>query len=219
MKKLLLVALVVFGFNTVNAQEKVKEDIKKGADAVEKEAVKLYNQAKTGGFKIGANIGLPLSSTRDVSSFNFGFDATYLFEVATNLEVGGMLGYTNYTGDGDYRYINENYDKSIAKFEHAGVVVNHKSANFVPIAVAGRYYFNNRKMFAGLDLGYAIKVAGDDEVNGGLYARPKFGFNFGKFSAIGSFQTITGGVKYYDGLNTLKVSGFNSFNVGVEYSF
>jgi predicted small secreted protein len=226
MKKLLFfAAFAVFSLSAVNAQEKVKEDIKKGAKAVEegvktgaqvveKEAVKLYDQAKTGGFYLGANIGLPLSTTTDISSFNFGFDASYLFEVARNVDVGLLVGFTSYKGDGEYTFIGPDpYDyKSTSLKEVDGIIINHKTANFVPIAVSGRYYFNKHRMFGGLDLGYAIKVSGDDEVGGGFYSRPKFGFVFGgHFAAIASFQIISGGVDYYDGINEiLTVNGFQS---------
>ncbi len=213
MKKLLLVTIVLLGFGKINAQEKVKEDIKKGADAVEKEAVKLYNQAKTGGFKVGANIGLPIQDAGDVSSFNYGADIAYLFEVMENLEVGGLVGYTIYNGDGKY----EVYDLSNG---HGGIVVkNYKDAGFVPISTTARYYFSNRKFFGGLDLGYAINVSGD--ANGGLFIRPKFGFNFGKLTLIGSFQRISGGVDYFEGdvSNVVKISGFTSANFGIEYGF
>ncbi|MCF6223048.1 MAG: hypothetical protein L3J34_04900 [Flavobacteriaceae bacterium] len=209
MRKLLLVTIVLLGFGIINAQEKVKEGIKKGADAVETEAVKLYNQAKTGGFKAGANIGLPIQGASDVSSFNFGADIAYLFEIMENLEVGGLVGYTVYNGDGKY----EVYDGG------EGVVVkNYKDAGFVPISTTARYYFSNRKFFGGLDLGYAINVSGD--ANGGLFVRPKFGFNFGKITLIGSFQRISGGVDYYEGnVNVFKISGFTSANFGIEYGF
>lgn len=218
-KKLFLSLILLIGTTTLFAQDKVKEDIKKGADAVEKEAVKLYNQAKTGGFKVGASIGIPFSTTRDVSSFVFTFDGTYLFEVANNLEVGGMLGYTNYSGSGGYDYFEPYYDTKKSSYKSEGVYIKHKAAGFVPIAVSGRYYFNSRKMFAGLDLGYAINVSGDDGVGGGLYARPKFGYSFGKFAAIASIQAVTGGNNYYDGLNTISLGGFHAAMVGIEYGF
>ena len=57
-------------------------------------------------------------------------------------------------------------------------------ASFIPIAATGRYYFSNRKMYAGLDLGYAIHVAGSDDADGGFYFRPKFGWNFGKVNLV-----------------------------------
>ncbi len=195
----------------INAQEnESKSGIKKASDAVETEAVKLYNQAKTGGFKVGVNIGLPIQDAGDVSSFNYGVDIAYLFEVMENLEVGGLVGYTVYNGDGEY----DVYDGG------EGIIVkNYKDAGFVPISTTARYYFSDRKFFGGLDLGYAISVSGD--ADGGLFIRPKFGFNLGKITLIGSFQRITGGVDYFEGdvSNVVKVSGFTSANFGIEFGF
>jgi len=208
MKKLLFFAVfTVFGL-TMNAQEKTtKEDVNKATDAVGKEATKLYNQAKTGGFKVGVNIGLPLQDAGEISSFNVGADIAWLWEVADNFEVGGLTGYTHFFGDGSYNY-------------HGGdennLVTHYSDAGFIPIAVTGRYYFNDRKMFAGFDLGYAINITGD--ADGGIYARPKFGYNLGKINLVGSFQRVGGGVKY-DGNDTLSVSGFNSINFGIEMAF
>ena len=97
MKKVFLIAAIaVFGFTTVNAQEEdksFKEDVNN-----------VVEMAKGGGFYVGANIGVPLSGAGDLASFNFGFDAAYLFEVIPNLEVGGLIGYTHFIGDGTYTY-------------------------------------------------------------------------------------------------------------------
>ena len=215
MKKLLFfTTLAVFSLTSINAQEKVKEDIKKGADVVEKEATKLYNQSKTGGFIVGANIGFPLSGSKDVSSFNFGFDGAYLFEVMDNLEVGGLVGYTHFIGDGNG--INPFLDKSIAYKDSNNV--DFKDAGFIPISTSARYYFSEYKMFAGVDLGYAINVTGD--ADSGLYFRPKFGFNIGAVTLVGSYQSISGNINYPGTSTKIKGnSGYSSINVGAEIAF
>lgn len=196
MKKIfLLAAFAVFGLTISNAQD--------GVD-------KVIDQAKNGGFKVGANIGLALSTT-EYGSFNFGFEAAYLFEVVSNLEIGLLAGYTQYVADGE-GYIDDGIDV---------VIADYKDASFVPIAASSRYYFSDRKFFGGLDLGYAIKTAGDDEVNGGFYYRPKFGFNLKAITLWAGFQGIAGGVDYYvSNNNTATIgSGFNSFNIGIEFGF
>lgn len=195
MKKLLvLAAIAVFSFTSVNAQD--------GVD-------KVIDQAKNGGFKVGANIGLPLSTAGDLASFNIGFDIAYLFEVMENLEVGGLVAYTHFFGDGVYTY----------EFDDVIFIGDYEDTSFVPIATSARYYFAERKFFGGLDLGYAINVSG--EADGGFYYRPKFGFNLGMIALIASYQGISGGVNYNTSGPTDIVtgSGFNSFNVGAEYSF
>lgn len=193
MKKLFLVTvLVAFSFNA------------KAQDIEEK--------IKGGGFYAGANIGLPISTASDVSSFNFGFDVAYLFELIDNLEVGPLLGFTHFVGDGDY-YV-YNYDDEY-EFRR-----DYKDASFLPIAASARYYFADGKFFGGVDLGVAVNVSGD--AKSGFYARPKFGFDLGTIALIASFQSISGGVDYgdtYYGGTYVSSSGFNSFNFGVEFGF
>jgi hypothetical protein len=205
MKKfLLLAAFAVFSLSTVKAQDN--------------------GDNSGGGFYVGANIGFSLfNSTRplfnsleadEFGSFNFGFDAAYLFEVMPNLEVGGLVGYTQYVASGGYDYIDDNGDD---------VRFDYKDAGFVPISTSARYYFGDRKFFGGFDLGYAVNVSGDDDVNdvdSGLFLRPKFGFNLGKIALIASYQRIFGNTNYVDGngSNFYSLSGFASFNVGAEFN-
>ncbi|MFL0354498.1 hypothetical protein [Xanthomarina sp. GH4-25] len=195
MKKIcLLTAIAVLGFTTIKAQ----------GDFAEK--------AKNGGFYVGANIGVPLSTASDIAAFNFGFDGAYLFEVIDNFEVGGLLGYTHFIADGNYTYYNWEDDYYFAR--------DYKDASFVPIAASARYYFADHKFFGGLDLGVAINVSGD--AKSGFYARPKFGFDLGVVALIASFQNVSGGVDYddnYYGSTYISSSGFNSFNFGVEFGF
>ena len=205
MKKLIiLAAIAVFGFLNVNAQD--------GVD-------KVIEQAKNGGFYVGANVGFSIiNSSRnpiyndyndndDFGSFNFGFDAAYLFEVMDNLEVGLLVGYTHFIAKGEYYNNNGKID--------------FKDAAFVPISSSARYYFADRKFFGGLDLGYAVNVAGDPGVEGGLFLRPKFGYNLGMVTLIASFQKVGGNSDYYDnnGNNYYSIGGFSSINFGAEFEF
>jgi len=210
MKKLIvLAAFAVFSFTSVNAQEENTMD-------------KVVDQAKNGGFYVGANLGISLlnssvtdpynyNDSDDFGSFNFGFDVAYLFEVMENLEVGMLVGYTHYVASGEYY---NGYDEG-------DVYVDFKDASFVPISSTARYYFVDRRFFGGIDLGYAINVGGDDGVDGGLYLRPKFGFNLGVVTLIASYQRVGGNADYgnYNGSSYYSLSGFSSFNVGAEFSF
>ena len=170
-------------------------------------------KAKNGSFYAGLNIGLPLCTSSDVASFNIVGDIAYLFELVDNLELGALVGYTHYIGDGTYTYSNNGNV----------VIVDYKDASFIPLAATARYYFGDHKFFGGLDLGVGINVSGDAKT--GLYARPKFGFDFGTIALIASYQSISGGTDYKnfnDGNynnNIVKTSGFNSFNIGVEFGF
>ena len=200
MKKLLFFAVIaLLGFNTANAQEESSTTVN---DVMEK--------AKTGSFYVGANIGIPVSSGSEVSSFNFGFDIAYLFEVIDNLEVGGLLGYTHYIG-GDDKYFDVG--------EGSNVSFDYRDAAFLPIAATARYYFADRKFFGGIDLGVAVNVSGDAKT--GFYARPKFGFDLGTIALIASLQSVSGGSDYSSNNNNYfaTYSGFTSFNFGVECGF
>jgi len=199
-KNVLFAAIAVFGIFTINAQNG-------GNDGVDK----VIAQAKNGGFYVGANIGLPLSGAGDIASLNAGFDVAYLFEVMDHLEVGGLLGFTNYFSNGDnYVYTDDNNNI---------IITDYKDASFIPISSTARYYFADDKFFGGIDLGFAINVSGD--ADSGLYVRPKFGFNLGVVSLIASYQSISGGVDYngYNNSSITSVSGFNSFNIGAEFGF
>lgn len=192
MKRIFFTFLAVCTFSAMQAQIDVEE------------------KAKAGSFYLGANIGAPLSNASEISSFNFGFDGAYLFELIENLEVGGLLGYTHFIGDGVYYYDGNNQYK-------------YKDVSFIPIAASGRYYFADHTFFGGLDLGIGINAAGD--AKSGFYARPKFGYNLGTLSLIASFQSISGGsdYKHFNDNNpnndVVKSKGFNSFNFGVEFGF
>jgi hypothetical protein len=173
----------------------------------------VLEKAKSGSFYLGINAGLPLSTSSDVASFNIGGDVAYLFELVDNLELGALVGYTHYIGDGTYFYENNGNI----------IIVDYKDASFIPLAATARYYFGDHKFFGGLDLGIGINVSGDADT--GFYARPKFGFDFGTVALIASYQSISGGTNYNnfnDGNynnNVVKTSGFNSFNIGVEFGF
>lgn len=196
-KNLLIAIFAIFGL-IVNAQKNTN--------------INQYD-SRGGSFIVGANIGLPLSNVGDVSSFNSGADIAYLYEVIENLEIGGLIGFTNYFGNGTYELIDISDDL---------VIIDYPDAGFVPVSSSARYYFSDRKFFGGLDLGFAINVSGD--ADNGFYHRPKFGFNFGLISLIVSYTGISGGVSVYEDYephesNVIKVSGFNSFNVGIEFKF
>ncbi len=209
MKKLLvIVAFAVFSLSHVYAQD--------GVD-------KVVEQAKNGGFYVGANIGISVinssvinaipgsNNVDDFGSFNFGFDVAYLFEVMENLEVGLLVGYTHYVANGEY----------YKGYDDGDIYADFKDASFVPISSSARYYFGDRRFFGGMDLGYAINVAGDDAVDGGLFVRPKFGFNLGVVTLIASYQRVGGDADYgdVDGNTYYSLSGFSSFNAGAEFSF
>ncbi|MDC9723550.1 MAG: hypothetical protein PSN34_12385 [Urechidicola sp.] len=198
MKKVVFIAvLTVFGFVGMNAQENDNQN----------DFNEVVEMAKGGSFYLGANIGVPLSGAGDLASFNFGFDVAYLFAVIPNLEVGGLIGYSHFLGDGTY----------IDTVGDGTIVRDYKDASFLPIAASARYQFNDRKFFAGLDTGFAVNLSGD--ADSGFYIRPKFGYNLGPVALIGSFTSISGGTNYNSNSAIVSVSGFTTANVGVEFGF
>lgn len=135
-----------------------------------------------GGIRIGVNAGVPLGEANDVSTFNFGADLAYLIGVADIFRVGPLLGYSHFLGEGD------------------GV-----DYHFIPVAASGRIGVSN-SFFIGADLGYAIGA--DDGNDGGVYYRPKLGYDLGILGLILSYSGIEA-----DG------GSFNSLNLGIEMGF
>jgi len=75
MKKLLFIAVfIIFGFEGSYAQ---------------------------GEIRIGVNAGIPLGDADDISTLNFGADFAYLFWVADAFNVGPLVGYSYFLGEGD----------------------------------------------------------------------------------------------------------------------
>jgi hypothetical protein len=143
-----------------------------------------------GGAKIGLFVGLPTGDYSELTNFSLGLEFAYLGEVAENFEIGGLVGYLHYFGGESYYY---------------GYAINLDDVGYVPVAFSTRYYFGDRKFFAGFDLGYAIAVV--DYADGGFYYRPKFGFNFGTVNLIVSYSSISE--------NHYKES---SLNIGIEFN-
>ena len=159
MKKLLLVAIFLFAGHLAMAQ---------------------------GTFRLGVNAGLPVGDIDDVSNFQLGADASYMFGVANVLEIGPLLGYS--------RYFIEDIDSPIGS-------IDTEDISYLPIAASGRLGLG--LVFVGADLGYAVSL--NDGGEGGLFWRPKLGIGFAAFSLIGSYQGIS-----VDG------GTFSSVNLGLE---
>ncbi len=110
--------------------------------------------AQKGTFNVGANIGLPVGDVSDVSSFSYGGEVNYLFEVSEGFELGASFSYIQFLG------------KEVNGFDFP-------SNAFLPIAAAGRYNVSE-EFVVGADLGYAIGV--DTGLESGFYYRPMVGY-------------------------------------------
>lgn len=123
------------------------------------------------GFKIGTHLGFPVGLASNGSSFNFGFDLTYMFEIADDFEVGPMTGYTHFTG------------KNVS-----GYYYNYKSRGFgaIPIAGIARYNINDF-LFGSFGLGIGIPTNGTPV---GLFYQPRFGYTNDIFDAFAYYRGI-----------------------------
>lgn len=136
--------------------------------------------------KLGISAGLPLGDIKDYSSFNLAVDAAYLFEVADMVYVGPLVSYSHF------------FAKEYEGFKE-------KDIQHLPVAASGRINFGlENAIFFGADLGYAVGLS--TGTDGGIYYRPKIGYNFGGMSAIVSYTGID------DDLS------LNSLNLGFEFS-
>lgn len=140
-------------------------------------AVFGFTQAQEG-FKLGAHIGVP---TTDNSSFTLGLDAAYRWNIAKGFDLGVATGYSH--------YIAKSYD-------YQGRSYKGDDFGFIPVAVSGKYSFPQAPIGVGLDLGYVISTT--DNINGGLYAFPKFFYNMPTGELYLGYQSVSS--KYdYDG--------------------
>lgn len=122
------------------------------------------------GFKLGAHIGVPVADAGDVSSFNLGLDAAYMWNVAPSFDLGIASGYTHFIGKSNNGY-------------------NFDDFGFIPIAASGKYRFSGSPVSLGLDLGYGIST--NDDIDGGLYYQPKVAYNFSQGELYLGYQGVS----------------------------
>ena len=124
MKKLVFViALAIFGLANLNAQ----------------------------GFKLGANVGLPVGDASDYSNLSIGLDVNFLWPTSGDFDIGLAAGFSN------------SFGKDSAD-----------DVQFLPVAGAVRFNASEEFMIGG-DVGYAIGI--NDGNDGGFYYRPMVGYN------------------------------------------
>ncbi|OCK42301.1 hypothetical protein BA195_11810 [Tenacibaculum soleae] len=124
MKKLLFLVAVVAASFTANAQ---------------------------GQFNAGVNLGLPVGDASDTSSFAFGIEANYLFEVSDEFKVGPTASYVHFLGK-------DGLD----------------APSFLPLGGAARYSVSD-EFVVGADLGLALGMA--NASGSSFFYRPMVGYN------------------------------------------
>ena len=140
---------------------------------------------------MGAHVGLPTGDTSDAYSFTAGVDASYLWPVAAEFNVGLATGYNAYFG------------KTI---EYAGYSYDVPTLSLVPVAASAQYLVTPQ-FSLGVDLGYGFLFQ-DGESDGGFYYQPKAAYHFGPSQVFLSYAGVS-----KDG------STLSSINLGYAYSF
>lgn len=142
-------------------------------------AVFGFTQAQEG-FKLGAHIGAPTTGNSD---FTLGLDAAYRWNLAKGFDLGIATGYSHFIGK---------------SYDYPGGRLKGSDFGFIPVAVSGKYSFSGAPIAVGLDLGYGIST--NSNVNGGLYALPKFMYNMPVGELYVGYQSISGRYDrgYYD---------------------
>ncbi len=147
------------------------------------------------GFKLGAHIGLPTGDSSSAYSFTAGVDASYLWPVAQDLNIGLATGYNAYFGksiDVDFLGYSTTYDVP--------------TLSLVPVAASAQYLFTPQ-FSLGVDLGYGFLFQ-DGENDGGFYYQPKAAYHFGPSQVFLSYAGVS-----KDGAT------LSSVNLGYAYSF
>lgn len=143
------------------------------------------------GFKLGANVGLPLGDASDYSSFTAGVDASYLWPVAADFNLGLATGAQMWFG------------KTVDLPGYGSVKADNSL--MIPIAASGQYRFTP-EFSLGVDLGYAFGT--EDGAKGGFYYAPKAAYHFGPSEVNVSYRGVS-----RDGASVASV------NLGYAYSF
>jgi len=157
-------------------------------------------QAQDGGFTAGIHLGAPIGDAGDASSFNFGADVAYLWNVADDFKVGATTGYTHFLGkDVDVTY----FDPVFGSITASATV---KDFGFIPLAATAKYSLTE-SFFIGADLGYAI-YAGSGDGDGGVYYQPKVGYSMETIDIFASYKGIS-----RDG------TSISTVGVGAAYKF
>ncbi len=123
------------------------------------------------GFKLGVNVGLPMGDAGDGYSFSLGADASYLFPVDADFNVGIASGFQTF------------FPKSELKD------LGYKNVNLVPLAASAQYRITP-EFSLGADLGYGFLFS-DGQSDGGFYYAPKAAYHFGPSEVNLSYRGVS----------------------------
>ena len=144
------------------------------------------------GFKLGAHVGLPVGDAGDAYSLNVGVDASYLFPMSAEFNLGIASGYSAWMGKTvTYPIIGD---------------VKIETLSLVPLAASAQYRVTP-EFSLGADLGYGFLFASGTS-DGGFYYQPKAAYHFGPSEVnLGYVGVSKNG------------STLSSINLGYAYSF
>ena len=107
---------------------------------------------KNSWFKAGIIAGVPVGDVKNFSSVNLGADLRGQYMVTPHFAIGVASGYNHFFGKNDA--------------EDFGII---------PLALYGRYYFQEEGVFIGGDIGYGYLT--NTEEAGGIYINPQIGYH------------------------------------------
>ncbi len=147
------------------------------------------------GFKVGANVGLPLGDAKNANSFVAGVDLAYLMPVSADFNAGLVTGYELWVGK----------DQTFSVPMLGDVTVKGENSGMIPIAASGQYRFTPEFSLT-VDLGYAFFT--QSGAGGGFYYAPKAAYHFGPSEVNVSYRGVS-----------QKEGTASSINLGYAYSF
>lgn len=119
------------------------------------------------GFKLGAHVGIPVGDVSDFYGFTAGVDASYMWPVAAEFNLGLATGFSSYFLKSDF--IGDNL-------------------NLIPIAASAQYKVSPQ-FSLGVDLGYGVFT--NEGADGGFYYQPKVAYHFGPSEVHLAYQGVS----------------------------
>lgn len=118
---------------------------------------------KNSWFKAGITAGVPVGDVSDFSSVSLGADLRGQYMVTPHFAIGAASGYNHYFGKN-----------------------GADDFGMVPLALYSRYYFQEKGVFIGGDIGYGYLT--NTEESGGIYINPQIGYHNPNWNIYAFYQ-------------------------------
>ncbi len=129
MKNNLVIVFILFSLNNLFSQEEVN---------------------------VGVNTGITIGNIENFSTFAYGLDANYLFEVSNNIKVGPSLNFVLYLPK---EFNGERKDSFL----------------YMPIGGSVRFHSASDAFYFGIDAGFAVGLSPSGD-SGGIFFKPLLGY-------------------------------------------